>query len=94
MAFQGSRITLEHVVWSEYCKMQHSLEWYILVSKIIGKSVGMRRGSDTSDVLADSMPVGLLVLLCLKERRILLSISMLLRNVPAYKSDILAVCWR
>lgn len=35
-----------------------------------------------------------LVFLCLKGRRILLSISMLLRNAPAYKSAVLAVCWR
>lgn len=94
IAFQGSRITLKHVVWSEYCKMQHSLERYSLVSKIIVKSVRLGRSSGISDILAVSMPVYFLVVLCLKGRRILLSISLLLRNVPAYKSAILAVCWR
>lgn len=37
--------------WSEYCKMQHSLEMYIPVSEIIGKSVGLGRGLNMSAVL-------------------------------------------
>lgn len=67
---------------------------YSLVSKTIGMSVGLRRCSDSSDVLAVLMPVDFLVLWYFKGRTILLSICMLLGNVPAYKSAILAVCWR